>query len=108
MKTIWANITNWLEIYFWLPMSLFFVWAAIELHYYMTGRATGEDSWEFVVGMAPRFVAIILSIGLVSVSKEAFGSWLTRDQKLANPIFASISAIVSASLCVFFAWLLSH
>lgn len=108
MKTILDHISNWLELYFWLPLSLFFVWASVELHYLMVGRPTGEDVWDWLPGMAPRFVAIILAIGLVSVSKEAFGVWLTKEQKLSSPIFAAVSAVISAALCVFFAWMLSH
>ncbi len=108
MKTIFQHIQSWLEIYFWVPLALLLVPLTIEIHYFMVGRASGEDPYEFLVGMAPRFVAIILSITLVSVSRESFGSWLTREQKLNNPVYASIQAICATSLCIFFAYLLSR
>ena len=108
MKTIWNHIINWLEFYLWVPVSLSLIWLSVSFHYAMTGRPTGEDPYEWIVGFAPQFVKAILAIVLVSISKEAFGSWLNKQEKLSNPMYASVSIVCSTAIFIALLFAFSH
>lgn len=108
LKYIWEHLTNWLETYFFLPLSLLFIWLAVELHWLATGRPAADDPWAWIIDFAPRLVQAILAITLVSISREAFGSWLSKEEKLANPAIAITQSVTSIALCVAFLYFLSH
>jgi hypothetical protein len=108
MKSIFQHMYNWLEVYWWLPMSLLCVWLSVEFHFLMTGRPTGEDPYDWITGFAPQVVKSIIAIALVSISKEAFGSWLTKEEKIANPMLASVQSVCSTITFLALLYFLGH
>ncbi len=108
LNEFWEHLTSWAELYLWVPIALLMVPLTIETHYYMVGRPSGEDPYQFLVGMAPRFVAIVIAITLSSIYQEARGGWLTREQKIESPLFSSVQSVCSMIIVIAFAWLLSR
>lgn len=106
-KAVVKHVRDWMEAYFWLPIALFSIVLAAKFVYFLTGRQPTENA-DFVIDMAGRFVAAILVIFLLSVTKEQTSFWLSKEEALANPKSHAIQAATKVVFAVIFTYLLTH
>lgn len=107
MKTIVANLRNWLEGYFWLPVSLLLCYGALVYARFLSGRPSIESP-DWIVGFSYRFVACVAVVLLCSITREATGIWLTKDEQKANVILACGQKLVTCFFGALFAYMLLH
>lgn len=85
-QTFWQHLKDWNELYLVLPLSILGITLANYYYFAQTGRSPtiAEGGIDWLLGMVPRLVAIVLSIIMVSVFKQATGVWLSKEESLAN------------------------
>lgn len=109
MKTILKHIQAWLEIYFWVPLFLLLIPAAIYYAHWLTGRPPASpESVDWIIEFAYRLIAAIFVIVLVSVAREQTGVWMTKEEEKANVKLAAIHAITKCFFAGLFAYILLH
>lgn len=76
------HLRNWLEAYFWLPLSLAGVIGAAAIYNHIVGAPVSENPiW--LVGYAEKLVQLFLLLVVATVIKQQTGgAWLTKDEKL--------------------------
>ncbi len=106
-KAIIKHLRDWLEAYFWLPLALLSIILAAKFAYFLTGRQPTENA-DWIIELSFRFVAAILVIFLLSVTKEQTSFWLKKEEALANPKIHLTQSIVKCFFAGLFAYLLTH
>lgn len=104
---IWTNLKNWAAEYTILPLTLASVVGAAYFAYLLTGRAP-QDSGSWLVDYSARCIVIALAITFTSAARQAYGSWLTLEQKLAHPGTAAFQSVISLITLLAFLYTLTH
>lgn len=107
LKAVWNNLYNWLEGYFWLPLSLLLIIGAAKYVHFLTGRPSVESP-DWIVGFSYRFVACIAVILLCSIMREATGIWLTKEEQKVNVVLACAQRFTTCFFAALFTYLLLH
>lgn len=107
-NTMWNHLKNWFVEYFFVPLSLVFIWGAVELHFLIVGRPSQDDPYQWMVNAAPRLSMAILGIAVISLLRQATGVWLTKFEKLNHPIYASVQTVCSTASYIYLLFYFSH
>lgn len=107
MRTVVKNLRNWLEGYFWMPVALILVYLATKYVYFLTGRPSIESP-EWITGFAYRFVACIAVVLLCSITREATGVWLNKEEQKENVALAIAQKATTCFFGALFVYLLLH
>jgi hypothetical protein len=106
-KAVIKHFRDWLEAYFWLPLSLFSIYGAAKFAYLLTGRAPTEGA-DWIVEFAQRAVVVVLVIFFVSVSREQTGFWLSKEESLAHPYHATLQLVSKMFMMGLFTYIFLH
>ena len=106
-NVIGRHFKSWAAEYTILPLTLLSVIGAAYFAYFLTGRAP-QDSGSWLVDYSARCIIIALSITFTSAAKQAYGGWLTPDQKLAHPGVAAFQSVISLLTLLAFLYVLTH
>lgn len=107
------NITNWLEFYWWLPVSIIGIVLLAKFATFLTGRKPLDQGFDFV-GIGIRVFICVVLIVLLSATKQAglLGSWMTKEEQFIlrqthwqEGTFQHVKMIV---IFLGFAWILLH
>lgn len=107
LKLIGKHLANWPEAYLVLPLTLLSVIGAAYFSYFLTGRAP-QDSGSWLLDYSARCIVIALAITFTSAARQAYGVWLTLEQKLEHPGAAAIQSFLSFLTLLAFLYTLSH
>jgi hypothetical protein len=108
LKAIAAHVSDWLEAYFWIPASIIGVVLALIFARYLQHGHPIQETASWIYDLATRLVLCVLVIVLVSVTRQATGIWLTREEQKQNFWLAVLQALKSCFFAALFAYLLSH
>lgn len=101
------HLRDWAEGYLFLPLALLLIPGAALLIYWLTGRAPSE-SLDWLLDLAGRVFVVVIALVLTSISIEATGTWLTKSEKLANPVVYIASTVSKLILLALFLFVLTH
>jgi hypothetical protein len=104
---IWHNLKNWAAEYTILPLTLLSVIGAGYFAYFLTGRAP-QESAGWLVDYASRCIVIALAITFTSASRQAYGTWYTKEEKLAHPGIAGLQSLISLAVLLAFLYVLKN
>jgi hypothetical protein len=88
------HLRNWLEVYLWVPVTLVGIYGSAQLAYFLSGRRPVESP-DFLVGYSGKAVEIVYIIALTSIAKQAWGTWMSTEQKIDNPYVYTINTIAT-------------
>lgn len=89
LSGLWKHITDWLEVYWWLPCSVIAVCASAKLVLLLTGRETVEDA-NALVGFAMRLPAVVCALIAATVTRQQTAHWLTIEEAKAYLPLATV------------------
>jgi hypothetical protein len=106
------HIRDWLEAYFWLPLSLGAVVGAAALYQFLVGRPVMENP-VWLVGYAEKLVQLFLLLVFTTINKQQTGgAWLDKLQKLdlmqRHPAYAVAEALKTPFYFVAAIYVLLH
>jgi hypothetical protein len=101
------HFRDWMEGYFFLPLALVLIPCSALLVYWLTGRSP-QENMDWLLELAGRIFVVVIAMVLVSISTEVQGTWLTKVEKLANPVVYGISTLAKLALFVIFLYFLTH
>lgn len=107
IAAIARHLRNWAEVYLWVPVSLIGIYGAAQLAYLLSGRRPAESP-DFLVDYAGKAVEVVAVIALTSVAKQALGSWMTKEEKLANPGAYALNSLATIIIFVTISYLFTH
>jgi hypothetical protein len=107
VKRIWKHIENWVELYGFFPLGVLAIIGAPHLVHFMTDRKPAE-SVDWVVDYSAVSMKALLIVLFVSIMKQATGTWLTKEEKLAHPYISTLGAVTTLATFYGFLWLFSH
>lgn len=105
---IWGGVKNWMEVWFWVPLALCSIIFTAQFCYMLTGRSPSDESADYIMGYAQRLVVCVLVIVMTSVFKEATGVWLTKKEKIDNPMTSLIGDVKIMLSAVIFTYIFLH
>lgn len=106
-SSIWKHITNWVEAYFWIPVAVISIPLLSHFAYYLSGYKPKENL-DFLPEFGFRILQCIVVIVLVSVSRQAVGIWMTKEEQFENPRLAIAQRVSSLILFILWAYVLTH
>jgi hypothetical protein len=106
-ESIWNHLSNWAEVYLWVPVSLVGIFAAAELSYFLTGRRPTENA-DWLVDYSAKAVQMVAIIALTSIAKEALGMWMNKEEKLTNPYAYMVNSASTIILFIVVAYVFLH
>lgn len=89
LGALWDHIKDWLEVYWWLPLSILGICVAAKLVYLFTGRASIEDP-DAIVGYALRIVGVVCAVIAATVTHQQTSAWLTKEEAKLNVPLAAV------------------
>src|SRR4051812_4895540 len=105
MKRIWNNVTNWLEIYLWIPVTFLSIYFMSLAAYWLSGRAPRMNlDWFPELGV--NLFKIACAIALLSITKEALWGWMPLKDKLENSWFALGRQMFEVIVLIAYLWFL--
>lgn len=107
LRIVGQHLKNWAAEYTILPLTILSVIGAAYFAYFLTGRAP-QDSASWLVDYSARCIEIALAITFTSAARQAYGSWLSTEEKLAHPGTAAFQSVVSLITLITFLYVLSH
>jgi hypothetical protein len=107
IAALWKHITNWAEVYFWVPLALLSIWLFAQGAYFLTGRRPQENA-DWIVGLGGNLVKCVFLIVILSIVRQQTGVWWRREELMANKHLAYTQAFSSCVALIVFAYLLSH
>jgi len=105
--TILKHLTNWLEGYFWVPMAIISIPLLSYFAYFLSGRFP-RLNLDFLPEFGFRILQCIVVIVLVSVSRQAVGIWMTKEEQMENPVLAIAQKTSSLALFILWTYVLLH
>lgn len=96
-RYIGNHLANWMEGYFWVPMALGAIYASGLIVEWMTGYPMKENV-DWIVEYQRMAYKCVLLILFTSIGKQSFGTWLTKEEKLAHPINHAIVTVGSIAI----------
>jgi hypothetical protein len=99
---VWKNLKSWAVEYSILPLTIASIAGAGLFQYFLTGRDPKENlSW--MTEYSAVSIKCALIIVFTSAFKEATGSWMNLQQKIANPYLSTIGDL--KTLATFFGFM---
>ncbi len=102
-----THLFDWAEFYIWVPIALLSIIGAAEFEYFLNGHRP-EEGVGWIGDYASRATAIVLVIVACSVYKQATGTWMTKDDKMAHPFLAMVGSALTLGSAILFAYILLH
>ena len=84
---LWDNITNWVEVYFWVPVAFASIYFMSLAAYWLSGRAP-RMSLDWMPELGVNLFKCVCAIVLTSIVKEALWGWLSVRDKIQSPVLA--------------------
>ncbi len=107
MNKLFSHLKDWPEFYLAIPAVLLALPGAAYFCYILSGRAPQENlSW--LMDLDARVIQAALAILSVSVARQSFGTWATKEEKLANPIWSTGQSILTLCALLAFLHFFSH
>jgi hypothetical protein len=108
LRAIGAHILAWLEVYFWIPASIGAVLLALYFAKYLQHGHPVEESASWIYDLATRLVPCIVLVVLLSITRQATGVWLTKEEQMDHPWIATLQTLKTCFFAAAFIYLLSH
>jgi hypothetical protein len=106
-RAVTHHLSEWSEAYLILPLTVASVAGAGLFEYFLTHRDPKENlSWLTDYGSVSIKCALI--IVFTSAFKQATGSWLTLEQKIANPYLSTIGDLKTMAAFFGFMYVFLH
>lgn len=102
MNKFFQHFKSWPEFYLAIPAVLLALPGAALLCYYLSGRAP-QANLDWLMDLDARVIQASLAILSVSVARQAFGTWTTKEEKLAHPVWSTGQSVLT--LCALLAFL---
>lgn len=106
-KKVVRHFVNWLELYWWLPLSIVAVIGAAKFVMFMVGRRPMESP-EWIVGLSFRVVACVVAIVLTSVYKQQIGLWISKEEQKLHIPLAIANKVETVVIVLAFIYVLLH
>ncbi len=107
MSRLWKHFQNWSEAYLILPLTVASIIGASLFVQFLTGRPPAENV-DWLADYSSVSMKCALVIVFTSAMKQATGSWMTKDEKLAHPYLATISDAKIIITFLAFVYMFSH
>jgi hypothetical protein len=107
IQEVGHHLFNWLEAYLWIPLAILSIPLLSYFAYFLTGRSPRE-SLDWLPEFGFRILQCVVVIVLVSVSRQATGIWMTKEEQIANPKLAMMQRVSSLTLFILWAYILTH
>ena len=107
IQKLWRHLANWPEGYLWVPIPLLATSGSGLLIYAITGHDANENV-DGLADYASLSVKSTLIILFTSIAKQALGSWLTKEEKLAHPVYAFASGVLTLVMFLSFVYVFTH
>jgi hypothetical protein len=105
LRKLLQNVENWVEVYFWVPVSFLSIYFMALAAYYLSGRAP-RMNLDWFPELGANLFKIVCAIALTSVAKQAWWGWMTMDEKIENVGYAGFRMIVEVSVFFTLLWVL--
>ena len=86
---LWDNVTNWVEVYFWVPVAFFSIYFLSLSAYWLSGRAP-RVSLDWMPELGVNLFKCVCAIVLTSIVKQALWGWMNMKEKMSNPVLALV------------------
>lgn len=107
LKKAYDHLTNWLEVYLWVPVSLLGIFGAAELSYFLTGRRPVENA-DWLIDYSSKAVQCVAIIALTSIAKEALGHWMTMEERKKHPGLAVLNTFATLVTFLTVTYIFTH
>ena len=107
LRKIWDHLANWAEVYLWVPVSIFAIYGAAQLAYFLTGRRPTENA-DWLVDYSSKALEMVAIIALTSVAKEALGHWMTKEERAAHPYLATLNTFATLITLLVVTYVFTH
>lgn len=91
-KAFRNHLANWAEAYLWAPLGLLLIPGAAMLAYFITGRGT-QENLDWLVDLAGRVFTVLVTVVLISITREASSFWLTKEEAKDQPVLYIVQTI---------------
>ena len=105
IKGLIANLQNWTEVYFWVPVAFLSIYVLSLSAYWLSGRAP-RVNLDWMPELGVNLFKAVCAIVLTSITKEALWGWMTMQSKTKSPWFAWARMVVEALTLLLFVWVL--
>lgn len=100
-----ANVENWVEVYFWVPVSFLSIYFLSLSAYWLSGRAP-RINLDWMPELGVNLFKCICAIVLTSVIKQALWGWIPLHEKFENTTFALVRQAFEVIVFLSFLWVL--
>lgn len=107
LRSVVNHLSNWLEVYLWVPVTLIGIFGAAQLSYFLTGRRPAENA-DFLVDYSAKAVQCVAIIALTSIAKEALGHWMTQAERAKHPFLAVVNTFATLITFLAVAYIFLH
>lgn len=101
---MWRHLKQWPELWLGVPLATCSIPTAA-LFVYLLTQHWPEENMGYLVDLAGRVQVGALIIVSASLTRQALGTWYTKEEKIANPYLATLATLSTAFFLCLFAWL---
>lgn len=83
-RDLFKHLGAWAEAYVWAPLAIVSVALFAKYSYFLTGRRPLDNGFDYV-GLGDKTIICVILIMLLSITRQASGTWFTKDELYAKP-----------------------
>lgn len=83
LAAVRLHISQWTELYGWVPLSLLGIWLFAKFATFLLGRKPLDQGYDFV-GLGFKLSICVFLILLLSITRQATGVWVSKAEQVLH------------------------